>query len=175
MRYALVYGAIAGAIAVGVIIAGIALKLPSHFQSEWFGYTVMLIALSMIFVGVKRYRDVECGGVIGFKRAVAVGLGIAAVAGVIYVATWETYVALSGIDYMGDYSAKALADMRAAGASPAEIASTSAELRDLAISMRNPLVRIPMVFLEIFPVGLLVALVSAALLRNPRVFPARAA
>ena len=113
MRYALIYGVIAGAIAVGAIIAGIALKLPSHFQSEWFGYTVMLIALSMIFVGVKRYRNAECGGVIRFGRAFAVGIGIAGVAAVIYVVTWEAYVALSGIDYMADYTAKVLADMRA--------------------------------------------------------------
>jgi hypothetical protein len=38
----------------------------------------------------------------------------------------------------------------------------------------NPLFRMPMVFAEIFPVGLLIALVSAALLRNPRLLPATA-
>jgi len=31
-----------------------------------------------------------------------------------------------------------------------------------------------MTFIEIFPVGLLVALISAALLRNPKMLPARA-
>ena len=83
MRYALVYGAIAGAIVVAVIVAGLTLDLPNHFHSEWFGYLVMLVALSLIFVGVKRYRDVECGGVIRFGRAFGLGLGIAAVAGVV--------------------------------------------------------------------------------------------
>jgi hypothetical protein len=38
----------------------------------------------------------------------------------------------------------------------------------------NPLFRLPMTFAEIFPVGVLVSLVSAAILRNPRVLPARA-
>src|SRR3546814_12654255 len=33
--------------------------------------------------------------------------------------------------------------------------------------------RLPMTFVEIFPVGVLVSLVSAAVLRNPRVLPAR--
>jgi hypothetical protein len=37
----------------------------------------------------------------------------------------------------------------------------------------NPLIRIPLTFAEIFPIGLLAALVSAALLRNPKVLPAR--
>jgi hypothetical protein len=38
----------------------------------------------------------------------------------------------------------------------------------------NPMIRMPMTFAEIFPVGLLVSLVSAGLLRNPRFLPARA-
>ncbi len=41
----------------------------------------------------------------------------------------------------------------------------------MAESYRNPLFRIPMTFIEIFPVGLLVALISAALLRNPKLLP----
>ena len=39
-------------------------------------------------------------------------------------------------------------------------------------SYANPLFRIPMTFMEIFPVGFLVALVSALLLRNPKILRA---
>jgi lipopolysaccharide export LptBFGC system permease protein LptF len=39
---------------------------------------------------------------------------------------------------------------------------------------RNPLFRLPMTFAEIFPMGLLIALISAAILRNPKILPARA-
>ena len=64
------------------MIAGIALSdSRSFFSSEWFGYLVMLVALTFIFVGVKRHRDVERGGVIKFGPAFAMGLGIAAAAG----------------------------------------------------------------------------------------------
>ena len=173
MRYALIYGSLAGAIVVAVIVAGLTLDLPDHAHSEWFGYLVMLVALSLIFVGVKRYRDIECGGVIRFGRAFGVGLGIATVAGLIYVVVWETYVAISGIDYMADYSAGIIADMRAEGASERAIAAQTAELDALAAKLENPLFRLPMIFAEIFPVGLVVALVSAMLLRNPRLLPAR--
>lgn len=173
MRYALIYGSIAGAVAIGIIVAGMVFDLPSHHQSEWFGYLVMLVALSLIFVGVKRYRDIECGGVIGFGRALVIGLGIAVVAGLVYVAGWETYQALSGIDFMADYRASILGNMRASGASEQAIAASAAELNELAVSYRNPLFRLPMTFAEIFPVGLLVAIVSAAVLRNPRVLPAQ--
>jgi len=176
MRYALVYGGLAGVIAITAIIATLVLDLPSHLHSEWFGYLVMLVALSMIFVGVKRYRDVECGGVVRFGRALVVGLGIAVVAGLIYVAGWEIFIAFSGWDfvanYLADYTAGVVEGMRAEGATAAAIQAKQAEMQELAEMYRNPLFRMPITFAEIFPVGLLVALVSAALLRNPRLLPA---
>jgi hypothetical protein len=170
MRYALVYGGLAGAVAIGIMIATFALAL-SQLHTLWFGYLVMLVALSLIFVGIKRYRDVECGGVIRFGRAFGVGLGIAVVAGLIYVIGWELYTALSGWNFMADYTAQMLQQMRADGASPAAIQAKEAEMREMAEMYANPLLRMPMIFAEIFPVGLIVALVSAALLRNPRLLP----
>lgn len=170
MRYALVYGGLAGAIAIGIIIVTLAVGLASH--SLWFGYLVMLVALSLVFVGVKRYRDIECGGVIRFGRAFGLGIGIALVAGLIYVAGWELYTALSGWDFMADYTSSLIEQMRAEGASPAAIQAQQAEMREMAEMYANPLFRLPMIFAEIFPVGLLVALVSAALLRNPKLLPA---
>ena len=170
MRYALVYGILGGAIAIGIIVATMALDLTGH--SLWFGYLVMLVALSMIFVGVKRYRDVECGGVIRFGRAFGLGLGIAFVAALIYVTGWELYTALSGWDFMADYTSSLLREMHAEGASPAAIQAKQEEMRQMAEMYANPLFRLPMIFAEIFPVGLVVALVSAALLRNPKLLPA---
>jgi hypothetical protein len=97
MKYTLVYGAIAGAIAISLMSATIALDLTGHDSTSMLvGYLIMLAALSLIFVGVKRYRDVECGGIIRFGRAFLLGLGIAVVAGLIYAIGWEAYLAASG-------------------------------------------------------------------------------
>jgi hypothetical protein len=173
MRYSLVYGGLSGAVAISVLVFSLAFNLPNHSHSLWFGYLVMLVALSLIFVGVKRYRDVECGGVVSFGRAFMIGLGIALVAAVIYALGWELYLAVSGKDFMADYTGSILDRLRAAGATPAAIAAKTAEMRDMAEAYRNPLFRLPMTFVEIFPVGLVVTLVSAALLRNPKLLPAR--
>jgi hypothetical protein len=172
MRYALIYGGISGAIVIAIIVAGVALDLPNHVQSEWFGYLVMLVALSLIFVGIKRYRDVECGGVVRFGRAFSVGLGIALVATIIYIVGWELFLATSKQDFMAQYSAGIIDKMREEGAASAAIQAKMNEMREMAAKYKNPLFRIPITFVEIFPVGLLVALVSAALLRNPRLLPA---
>ena len=87
-RMILSYGAVSGAV---IIASMMGLTGGSDAgASQWFGYLVMILALSVIFLGVKRYRDQELGGVIRFGKAMAVGLGITLVASVVYVATWES-------------------------------------------------------------------------------------
>lgn len=174
MKYALVYGLLSGFAIIATMIAGIVLAPQSFFGSEWFGYLVMLVALTFIFVGVKRHRDVERGGVIKFGPAFAMGLGIAAAAGVAYVTVWEAYLAMTGYAFMDEYIAGIMRARQTEGVSAAAIAEEMAKLEPMRINYANPLFRIPMTFLEIFPVGLLVSLVSALLLRNPKLLPATA-
>jgi hypothetical protein len=173
-RIIFIYGLISGAIVAAAITATIILSggQPPH-SSVWLGYLIMLVALSSILVGVKQYRDDVQGGVIGFWKALGIGVGIAAVAGLAYVAVWEAYVAIAHYDFPGDYARATLAAKRAAGVSGAEYQKAVAEMAAFRKDYANPLFRLPMTFIEIFPVGLLIALVSAALLRNPRFLPAR--
>lgn len=158
MRYALVYGLIPGTIIILTMITGFELADPDSFvRTLWYGYLLMLVVLTFIFVGVKRYRDIECGGIIRFGRAFLVGLGMAAFAGLAYVVIFEIYLAATNYRLLEEMIA----------------GSAQAERADLESMLLEPWQRVPLVFLEIFPVGLLVALFSAALVRNPRLLPAR--
>jgi len=141
---------------------------------QWLGYLVMLVALTLIFVGIKRYRDQQQGGVITFAKATAVGLGIAAVAGVIYVGVWEIYLATTDYAFINDYTASVIAQRQAEGLSGAELDTLVEEMETMKQSYANPLFRLPITFLEIFPVGLLITLISAALLRRSSFLPASA-
>ena len=173
MKYVLTYGLLSGFVIIATMTTGIVLGGEGSFlRSHWFGYLVMLVALTFIFVGVKRYRDVERGGVIRFGAAFAMGLGIAAAAGVAYVVGWEAYLAMTDYAFMDEYIAGIVRAREAEGLSGTAMAEEIAKLESMRVSYANPLFRIPMTFLEIFPVGLLVALVSALLLRNPRLLPA---
>jgi hypothetical protein len=136
-------------------------------------YAAMLIALSAVFVGIKRHRDVERGGVIGFWPALGVGLGISFIAGLFYVAAWELVTAITHMDFPAEYSKAMLASEQAKGASAEALAKMSAEMDAFKVQYADPMFRMPMVFAEIFPIGLLVSLVSAGLLRNSRFLPAR--
>ena len=172
-RIILVYGAIAGLIVAGLMHLTFWL-LPVHGGplGMFIGFLSMFIAFSMILVGVKQYRDQAGGGVITFKRGLLIGLGIALIASAFYVVAWEAYLALSGEDYMGEYTAKMVAEARATG-DAARIAKATADARMYLDLYANPLSRFAVTLMEIFPVGILVALVCALLLKNPRFLPAR--
>ncbi|MEO6065160.1 MAG: DUF4199 domain-containing protein [Lysobacterales bacterium] len=174
MKYVLTYGLLSGLVVIATMVAGIAFSdQASVFSSAFFGYTVMLVALSFIFVGVKRYRDIERGGIVKFGPAFGIGLGIAAFAGVAYVIGWEIYLAATDYAFIDEYIAGIMKARQDAGASAEAIAKELVKLEEMRVNYAKPLFRIPMTFLEIFPVGLLVSLVSAALLRNPKLLPAQ--
>ena len=177
LRRIFTFGGLAGLI-VGGLLFGTSLTWAGGPPPSWgaaAGYAGMLIALSLVFVGVKRQRDEAGGGVIRFWPALLMGLGISAVAGVLYVLAWEAALAVTGMDFAKDYGAMVIEQKRAAGASAEALAKLEADMAAFAASYANPLMRMPMTFAEIFPVGVIVSLVSAALLRNPRFLPARAA
>lgn len=173
-RYILTYGLISGLVIILGIIGTIlaAHGGPPH-SDIWTGYLIMLVALSSILVGVKRYRDQALGGVIGFLPALGMGLAIAAVAGLAYVAVWEAYLAMTHYSFMEVYVAQALAAKRAAGVTGEAYARFAAQMETMRVQYANPLYRLPMTFAEIFPVGVVIALISAALVRNPKFLPAR--
>jgi uncharacterized membrane protein YhaH (DUF805 family) len=171
----LTYGAISGLVIILSIILGWALMEGSENQySQLVGYLIMVVALSVIFVGVKRYRDRELGGVIKFGRAFLLGLGISAVSGMVYVLTWEVYLSLTDYAFIGEYVQATIEGKKAAGVSGAELDALVAKMEAMKEMYGKPLFRLPMTFLEIFPVGLVISLISAAVLRNSRVLPAAA-
>jgi len=133
---------------------------------ETLGYTSMLIALSTVFFGVKAYRDNELGGKITFKKAFLKGLIIVSIASLIYVIGWEIYYPNFMSDFGEKYNEYLLADLREKGLSKAEIVAEQTKMDDWLIKYQNPLYRLPLTLMEIFPLGLVVALISALLLKR---------
>jgi hypothetical protein len=175
LRYILIYGVIAGLVVgvpMSVLTLGMSGKAMMHY-GMLIGYLTMLIGLSAVFVAIKRHRDVDLGGVIKFWPALAVGLGVSIVASVIYVIAWDASCAIAHADFAGGYARAMIAEQQAKGVSGAALERFRAEMEQFKIQYANPLYRWPMTFVEIFPVGVIVSLVSAGLLRNSRFMPAR--
>lgn len=132
----------------------------------FFGYASMMLAFSLIFVGVKNFRDNYSGGVISFGKAIKVALLITAVASTIYVVVWliDYYIFIP--DFFGEYAASTLAGLKASHASQARIDKEMAELANYAKMYRNPFFNALMTYAEIVPVGLVISLIAALILKN---------
>lgn len=173
-RIVIVYGLISGLVIIAGIIGTIVIGGDQPHGNVWLGYLIMLLGMSAVFMGVKQYRDQHRGGVIKFLLALGVGLAIALFASLAYVLVWEVYLAATDYAFMDQYIAATLQARRAEGLSSAAYARLEAEMSQMAEAYQSPLFRLPMTFAEIFPVGLVVSIVSAVLLRNSRFLPARA-
>ena len=130
------------------------------------GYTAIVLSLLFVYFGVRSYRDNQLGGKITFGRAFGVGMLITLISCVFYVVSWEIEYATLFSDFADKYAAHAMDQARASGADQATMAAKAAEMADMKKVMDNPLVRPLFIFIEPFPVGLLVTLISAAVLRK---------
>ena len=171
LKYGVIAGLVIGGFEVGTVVAFAG--MPPLKYGMLIGYTTMLIALSTVFVGIKRHRDGDRGGVIKFWPAFGVGLGISFIAGIFYVVAWEAVQAMTHMDFASSYAQAIIASEKAKGASAEALAKLSADMATFKLQYADPLFRLLMTFVEIFPVGVLVSLISAGLLRNSRFLPAR--
>jgi hypothetical protein len=168
------YGIIAGLIVtLPMDVSMLRLKAGDPEPGLLVGYLTMLVGLTAVFLGIKHYRDKVLAGTIGFKNAFMLGLGISAVAGLIYAIGWEISLNFMSFDFTEAYARSVVESARAHGATGAALEKAVADAQSFTTMYRNPLLRFPMTFLEMFPVGMLVSLVSAALLRKPQFLPAK--
>jgi len=90
-----------------------------------------------------------------------------------YVLIWEVYMALTHYTFMDNYVAAQLAAKKAAGVTGPAYDAFAKEMQAMAVQYRNPLFRMMYTAIEIAPVGVIVSLASAALLRFPNFLPAK--
>lgn len=165
----LVFGVIAGLICSVWMLFSISFCNSNNMSYEYsmvLGYAAMLIAFSMIFVCIKNYRDKYNGGVISFGKAFRIGLYIALIASTIYVVSWMIDYYFFVPDFPDKYAAHMIEAVKKSGGSQAEIDRTIKQMADFKEMIKNPLMHAMMTYAEILPVGLLVSLIAAAILKR---------
>jgi flagellar biosynthesis protein FliQ len=129
------------------------------------GYLSMLVAFSLIYVAVKNFRDKQNNGLISFGKAFLMGLYICLIASTMYVIVWAFIYNVYMPDFMDKYSEQMLKAARATG-TPAEIQEKTAEMAKYKELYKSPFFFTLMTYAEIIPVGLLVSLITALLLKK---------
>ncbi|HEY0513688.1 MAG TPA: DUF4199 domain-containing protein [Thermoanaerobaculia bacterium] len=154
-------------VAMALIMTPLCLRGTLDFaHSEILGYSSMVLSFLLVFFGIRSYRDTVAGGAIGFGKAFQVGILISLITCAMYVLAWEIAYFNFFPHFLDQYSAHVLARMRSTGASEAAIRETTTKMADLAKNYKNPLFNSAITFMEVFPVGLIMTLISAAILRR---------
>lgn len=163
----LTFGVISGVIASLMMVATVPFMDRVGFEHGYvLGYTTIILSLLLVFFGVRSYRDNVGKGRISFGKAFLVGLGITVISCLFYVATWEIIYFNFLPDFMDKYGTHVIQKMQAAGATAAAIQHQKEEIEKLKVMYKNPLFNMAMTFIEPFPVGLVITLLSAAILRK---------
>ena len=163
----LIFGVISGVISSVMMAATVPfMDNISSDRGYILGYTTIILSLLLVYFGVRSYRDNVEKGQISFGKAFLVGLAITVISCLFYVGTWEIIYFKFMPDFMDKYGAHVIQKMQASGASAAAIQQQTEQLDKLKVMYKNPLFNMAMTFIEPFPVGLVITLFSAAVLRK---------
>jgi len=163
----LTFGLIGGAIMAAMMFATLPFMDKIGFdKGAIIGYTTMILAFMLVFFGIRSYRENVNDGRITFGRAFAVGILITVVACVCYVIAWEILYFNFMPDFLDKYSSYVIEKARSSGASQQLIEAKLQEMKSFKEMYSNPLINAAITFTEPFPVGLIITLISAAILRK---------
>ena len=172
----LTFGLIAG-VMISVLMGGnllIADKIGSG-HSLVLGYTTMVASFLLVYFGIRSYRDNALAGEISFGRAFACGILITLITCACYVAMWEVVYFNFMPHFMDSYFAAQIHKVQSLGLDPAATAARVAAIQHSQQLYQNPLVNMAYTFMEPLPVGLIITLISAAVLRRKAPVEPRAA
>jgi uncharacterized protein DUF4199 len=163
----LVFGLISGAVSAAMIFATLPFVYRIGFDKGLVvGYTTIILSMLLVFFGIRSYRENVGGGTITFGRAFAVGILITLISCVCYVVAWEILYFNFMPDFADKYSAYVIEKARAAGATAEAIQAQMEEAKKLKQLLDNPFLNAAATFTEPFPVGLIITLISALVLRK---------
>ena len=129
------------------------------------GYATMILAFVLIYFAQVRYRENIGGGIITYGQAFKVGILVAIISSLCYVITWMFISHFFMPDFMEKYTAHEIQKLQASGMSAEQLAAKTKEMNQMAEMYKNPFFKAGLTFLEIFPVGLLVTIISSFIVR----------
>ena len=164
----LTYGLISGGIAaLLMLITALIVHDKENFSAGvYVGYAGIILSFVLVYFGIKSYRDKYRNGIISFGKAFQVGILIATISSLIYVLAWMSYSPYLMPDFPQKYAKAQIENAKEAGKTEAEVAQIEKDMQNYLESVENPLIYGLMTFAEPFPVGLLITLISALILKR---------
>jgi hypothetical protein len=134
---------------------------PDFKSNDILGYAAMVIVFSLTFFGIRNYRNKQLDEVISFGKAFKTGALIALTGATIYVVAWLFYYYLFVPDFLDKFIPHALKNV-----SQSNLPAKTKEMERFREMYKNLFFVILITYVEVLPVGLAVALVSALILKK---------
>jgi hypothetical protein len=147
----------------------------SYDRTELYGYSSMIVALTMVFFGIKSYRDNNGRGIITFWKGVQIGLLITLIGTFMYFLAWTAYGRLHPEFLkivMDKYEESETRKMKTDGKSQKDIDEKIENMHKLIEMFKNPFFGFLEATIEMGPVGIIITFISAGLLRKKEMLPA---
>ena len=173
-KIVLTYGSYSGITIAMLLCASVYFTGAMLIHSEVAGYSMMALALVFLIVGMKRYRDEQESDTFRYLEGLLVGAGIAAVASLCYTVAWELLLYLNDYSFMSEYIKREMTAARESDQTLQQLEALEIRLNQQAEWYSNFTFRAGITFMEMFPVGALVSLLAALILKNPDVLPRKA-
>lgn len=159
----LIFGLIIGTILCFnmIVVINMMYNNPDFKANDIIGYTVMVVTFSIIYFGIRNYRDNYLDRFISFGKAFKIGAFIALTAATLYVIVSLFYYYLFVPDFMDVYT-----DYILKNTAEADVPAKTEEMANFKEMYKNPFFVILFTYAEVLPIGLIVALISALLLKK---------
>ena len=159
----LIFGLIIGAILCAnlFVMVNMMYSKADFKGNDILGYTVLIVLFSLIYFGVRNYRNNYLEGKITFGRALQTGALIALVGSTVYVVVWLFYYYLVVPDFIDVYT-----DYVLKNSAPEDVQAKKTEMANFKEMYKNPLFVILITYFEVLPIGLVVALISAFIVKR---------
>ena len=148
---------------IGTLAAG---TPPDYGVMEIIGYTGFILSALVIVLGIKVYRDRIAGGKISYRKGFTVGIGITAVAALVVGIYTFVHIAWMDPDFGESYIEWQIEEMKSEGIAAAELEREVVALREKQEMLGSPFMQAIVMYATILVIGLLITLISAAILKN---------
>ena len=139
---------------------------PEFESNDIVGYAALVVMFSLVFFGIRNYRNKQLEGFISLGKAFKTGALIALVGSTLYVVFWIFYYYLFVPDYLEQYIKHVMMEADRSGATAQEIAAKTQEMDQFREMYRNPFFVVLITYAEVLPIGLVIAFISSLVLKK---------
>jgi Protein of unknown function (DUF4199) len=133
---------------------------PGYEPNAVLGFGFMLLAYAFVVRGILQVRKLNFG-TITFRKSFVTGLKISLIISTMYVVVWLLIHYLYFPDFIEKYGEMVLKNSR-----PEDLVAKTAEINQIKEWYKNPVMIILLTYMEVFPLGILVSLVAALILKK---------